>query len=121
MNFLQADRQVSVKDEIAEIGLFWTGPLNVRPQDELGVAFGRVHVSSRASAGERLYDAQVAVPNDLPLQPVETSEFPLEIYYAIYPRQGMTLRPNVQFIRSPHGVSDSPTLVVFGLHFSFLF
>jgi len=37
MNFLQADRQISVKDQIAEIGLFWTGPFNARPQDELGV------------------------------------------------------------------------------------
>ena len=121
MNFLQADRQISVKDEVAEIGLFWTGPLNARPQDELGAAFGRVHVSSRVSAGERLYDAQVAAPNDQLLQPVETSEFPLEIYYGISLTPGLTLRPNVQFIRSPHGVSDSPTLVVFGLHFSVLF
>jgi porin len=120
LNFVQADRQVSVKDQIAEIGVFWVGPLAARPHDEIGAAIARVHVSSRLAASERLYNARVAEPDDLPLQGVQGYEFPLEIYYSLAPNPAVTIRPNLQIIRSPEGVRERSALVVVGLHVSVL-
>ena len=121
MNFVQADRQISVKDQIAEVGLFWTGPWSARPQDEVGAAIARNHVSSRLAASERLYNAAVAGPEGTAVQPVQTAEFPFEIYYGLTLTPAVTLRPNLQVIRAPDGVSSHATLVVLGLHFSALF
>jgi len=64
----------------AEIGLFWTGPLRARPEDDLGVAFGRVHVNRRIADAEVLYDAQVAPNSSLAPVPVQHTECPMEIY-----------------------------------------
>jgi len=121
MNFVQTDHDITKIGQIAEVGLFWTGPLPARPQDDLGVAVGRVRVNTRVADGEVLYNAQVAPLLDLPPQPVQRAEYPTEIYYSLNVTPAITLRPNVQFIHAPGGVSDRANLLVLGLHSSVKF
>jgi porin len=121
MNFVQADRHITAKEQIAEVGLFWTGPLASRPQDDLGVAIGRVHVNSLIAQGEALYNADVAQPSDLIPEPVQHNEYPMEVYYGVNITPAITFRPNIQFIHAPGGVNARADLVLFGAHLSVQF
>jgi porin len=116
MNFVQTDHDITKIGQIAELGLFWTGPLPARPQDDLGLAIGRVQVNPRVSDGEVLYNAQVAPILGLPPQPVQHAEYPTEVYYSVNVTPAITLRPNVQLIHAPGGVNDRANVLVLGLH-----
>ena len=121
MNFVQTDHDITKIGQIAELGLFWTGPLPARPQDDLGIAVGRVQVNSRVAVGEVLYNAQVAPLLDLLPEPVQHAEYPMEIYYSLNITPAVTLRPNVQLIHAPGGVSDRANVLLLGLHLSVKF
>src|SRR5258708_36264685 len=121
MNFVQTDHDITKIGQIAELGLFWTGPLPARPQDDLGIALGRVQVNHRLRDGEVLYNAQVAPRLNLPAQPVQHAEYPTEIYYSLNVTPAITLRPNVQLIHAPGGVNNRVNVLVVGLHSSVKF
>jgi len=121
VNFLETDHDITKIVQIAEIGLFWTGPLIVRPQDDLGIAFGRTRINSRVTDSEVLYNTQVAPTLGLPPEPVQHAEYPMEIYYSVNVTRAITIRPNVQFIRAPGGVDDRANVLVLGLHASVKF
>jgi porin len=120
-NFVQTDHDITKIGQIAEIGLFWTGPLPARAQDDLGVAVGRVRVNSKVTDGEVLYNAQVAPLLGLPPEPVQRAEYPMEIYYSVNITPAITFRPNIQFIHAPGGVVDRANVLVLGLHSSVQF
>ena len=121
MNFVQTDHDITKIGQIAEMGLFWTGPLPARSQDDLGVAVGRVRVNGTVTEGEVLYNAQVATLLNLPPEPVQHAEYPMEIYYSVNITPAITLRPNIQFIHAPGGVDDRANVLVLGLHSSVKF
>jgi len=121
VNFVQTDHDITKIGQIAEVGLFWTGPLPARPQDDLGVAVGRVRVNSKVTDGEVLYNAQVAPLLDVPPEPVQHAEYPTEMYYSVNITPAITLRPNIQFIHAPGGVDDRANVLVLGLHSSVRF
>jgi porin len=121
LNFVRTDRDITTLEQIAEAGFFWTGPLSFRPQDDLSVAIGRTHVNGRVTAGQSLYNDAVAAPNGLLPEPVQKDEYPMELHYSINITPAVTIRPNVQFIRAPGGVSERASVVVFGLHSSVKF
>src|SRR5260221_9434767 len=115
-NFVQADRDTATIDQLITLGLFYTGPFDARPQDDLGFAVGRTHVNSRVA------DAQSA-QNAAGLGPVSVqhSEYPVELYYSFNVAQWLTLRPNPQYIFRPGGTSDNTDVVVAGLKASIKF
>ncbi len=115
-NFVQADRDTATIDQLITLGLFYTGPFDARPQDDLGFAVGRTHVNSRVA------DAQSA-QNAAGLGPVSVqhSEYPVELYYSFNVAQWLTLRPNLQYIFRPGGTSDNTDVVVAGLKASIKF
>jgi len=121
MNFVQTDHDITKIAQIAELGLFWTGPLPARPQDDLGIAVGRVQVNTRVADGEVLHNAQVAPLLGLPPEPVQRAEYPTEIYYSWNVTPAITLRPNVQLIHAPGGVGDRANVLALGLHSSVKF
>ena len=118
MNFLETDHNITKIGQIAELGLFWTGPVPTRPQDDIGVAIGRVRVNNKVTDSELLYNAEVAPLLDLPLEPAQHAEYPMEMYYSVNFRHAVTLRPNIQFIHAPGGVADRANVLVLGLHSS---
>jgi porin len=121
MNFVETDRNITKIGQIAELGLFWSGPLSARPKDDIGIAVGRIQVNSKVTDSELLYNADVATASDLPPEPVQYAEYPMEIYYSVNITPAVTLRPNVQFIPAPGGVTNRANVLVLGLHSSVSF
>jgi porin len=119
-NFVQADRRIAEIEQIAEIGLFWTGPTSWRPQDDLSAATGRVHVNSLIAEGATLYNSQLPPPPGPP-KPVPHNEYSSEIHYSFNITPAITVRPNIQFIRAPGGVNERTSVLVWGTHLSVQF
>jgi len=121
MNFMQADPRITAKQQIVEVGLFWTGPFAARPRDDLGVAIGRTHVNKLIAQGQALYNTDVALPSGLAPGPIQHNEYPMEIYYGIKVTPAIDLRPNIQIIHAPGGVNERTDVVLFGLHLAVQF
>jgi porin len=115
-NFVQADRDTATIDQLITLGLFYTGPFDARPQDDIGFAIGRTHVNSRVADGQKLQNASGVGP-----VPVQGSEYPLELYYTYNATSWLMLRPNLQFIYHPGGTSERQNVVVLGLKASMKF
>ena len=115
-NFVQADRNTATIDQLITLGLFYSGPFDARPQDDLGFAVGRTHVSSRVADGQELQNAVGQGP-----VLVKGSEYPIEFYYSINATKWMTLRPNIQYIYRPGGSDQNEDVVVLGLKASVKF
>jgi porin len=115
-NFVQADRDTAFIDQLITVGLFYTGPFDWRPQDDIGFAIGRTHVNSRVAEGQQLQNSAGLGP-----VPVQQSEYPTEIYYSIHATRWLMLRPNLQYIYRPGGTSENQNVVVVGLKASVLF
>jgi len=109
-NFVQADRDTATIDQLIIVGLFYTGPLNARPQDDIGFAVGRTHVNNNVAQGQQLQNA-----NGLGPVAVESSEYPVELYYTFYIGNWLSLRPNIQYIVHPGGTSQNDNVLVLGL------
>ena len=91
-------------------GFFYTGPFDARAQDEIGFAAGRTHVNDRVADAERLLNAAGLGP-----VPVQGSEYVAELYYGVHAFSGLVLRPNLQFVHDPGGISQNKDAVVLGL------
>src|SRR5262249_52109384 len=115
-NFVQADRNTAVIDQLITVGAFYNGPFNERPGDQLGFAVGRTHVNSRVADGERLQNAAGLGP-----VPVQSSEYPVELYYSINVTPWLIVRPNLQYILHPGGTSENPNALVLGVKASLSF
>jgi porin len=115
-NFVQGDRRITRIEQIAEVGFFWTGVTDWRPQDDLGLAIGRVHVNGLIAQGATLYDSRIALPAGLASQPAAHDEYPMEVHYSVNVTPAIVVRPNIQLIHAPGGVAARANDLVFGLH-----
>ena len=115
-NFVQADRDTATIDQLIIVGLFYTGPFNARPQDDIGFAVGRTHVNSNVAQGEQLQNA-----NGLGPVAVQTNEYPIELYYTFNIGNWLALRPNIQYILHPGGTSENDNVLALGLKASVKF
>jgi porin len=119
-NFVQADRRIAEIEQIAEVGLLWTGPTSWRPQDDLGVTVGRAHVNSLIAESATLYNSQLP-PTAGRANPIPDNEYPVEVHYSVNVTSAITVRPNIQFVHAPGGIQEAEDVVVFGLHLSIYF
>jgi porin len=110
LNATYADRRTSTLDSQVTLGMLYTGPFAWRPADELGFAVGETHVNPRVAGVERL-------ENELGYGPVgvQASEWVGEVFYNIHAKGWLDLRPNVQYIVAPGGVSSNTSDVIVGL------
>ena len=46
---------------------------------------------------------------------VQSSEYPVELYYTVNATKWLMLRPNIQYIYHPGGTSENANVVVLGL------
>lgn len=105
-NFIQSDRDVSSVERLWHLGAFIRGPLAQRPQDEIGLALGRLEVNPRSA--RRVQQAS-GVPRRADV------EYPVELYYGLQLTPALTLRPNLQYVRNPGGFEHDRSVVVWGL------
>ena len=90
-------------DVYADGGLEFVGLTDARPHDKFGIAAAYARVSGRAQALDR--DFQFIYG---PMWPVRSSEALLTAVYQYEVRAGVTLQPNLQFIRYPGGGATDP-------------
>ncbi|NVZ17591.1 MULTISPECIES: carbohydrate porin [unclassified Pseudomonas] len=106
-NFIQSGRDVSYVEKVWHAGAFVSGPFAGRPQDELGLAIGRLEVNEKSAQRIRQQSGYTQTAPD--------TEYPMELYYGIAVTPALTLRPNVQYTSNPGGLSGDKSVVVFGL------
>ena len=97
-------------DVYADGGLEFIGIADARPHDKLGVAVAYAHLSPWAKALDRDFRSRYG-----PNWPVRTSESLLTAVYQYEVRAGLTLQPNVQYIRHPGAGATSPTATMPGV------
>jgi porin len=105
-----ADRRTAFIDAQVAGGLVYTGPFRSRPDDDIGLAVGMTHVSSRVAWSETLQNLVGLAP-----VPVQSSEYVVEAYYTYRPLNGLEVRPNIQYVIEPGGTSQNRNALVFGL------
>lgn len=103
VNITQTDRRTTVTDNQVAAGLIYTGLLSFRPHDDLGFAVARTNVNGRAWQGQ------------IGGKPRPNAEYAAELAYGIHVTGWLTLRPNVQYIVDPGGLSDANDVVIFGV------
>lgn len=110
LNVTQTDRRTSQTDNQVALGLIYTGVFDSRPHDVIAVALGRTQVNSRYARTEAL--TNLVQPGSTQVQ---HAEYVLEAYYNFEVAGGLELRPNVQLIRYPGGVTSAKDAAVFGI------
>lgn len=90
-------------DVYADGGFEFVGLSDARPRDKFGIAAAYAHVSRRAQALGRDFQSIYG-----PVWPLRTTEELLTAVYQYEVQAGLTLQPNVQFIRHPGGGATDP-------------
>jgi porin len=106
LNATFVDRRTATIDNQIAAGIFYTGPIPLRPADEIGIAVGRTHVNSRVTAMEAL---NIAALPDSP--GVQRSEYVGEMFYCVHTAEWLELRPNVQYIHEPGAIAHRDDVI----------
>lgn len=112
------DHKTSKTDNYQSVALTWKGPFDARPQDEIGVAAGRIHINSsytRMLGDENRFNGQTDY-NSLAYLPIQDgSEYNYEIYYNVQATNWLQIRPNLQYISAPGAVNQVDDAFVGGI------
>ncbi|KQQ80169.1 porin [Xanthomonas sp. Leaf131] len=115
---IDADDQVSTVGQVLAIGGFWKGVFAARPNDRIGVAFGRNALSRNLRSAQRNYNQ--TLPAGTAAVGVQRYEYPIELNYNIAVSRGIEVMPSVQYIRHPGG-RDVDNATLLGLQVSLNF
>ncbi|MFF7064039.1 carbohydrate porin [Pseudomonas sp. NPDC008258] len=111
------DKKTNAIDNYVQAGLVYKGPFDARAKDDIGFALARVHVNPAYRKNARLANQAAGLDDyDNPgYLPVQDTEYSAELYYGIHLADWLTVRPNLQYIRHPGGVSQVDGALVGGL------
>ncbi|WCE04721.1 carbohydrate porin [Pseudoxanthomonas sp. JBR18] len=115
-SMIRADQDVATVGEVLAVGGFWKGFLPSRPDDRIGLAFGRNAVSDKLTDAQRLYDR--TLPAGATPIGVQHYEYPIELNYNIAAYRGIEIMPSIQYIRHPGGYADADSATILGLQVS---
>ena len=111
------DKKTNAIDNYVQAGVVYKGPFDARAKDDIGFALARVHVNPGYRKNARLINQANSLYNyDNPgFLPVQDTEYSAELYYGIHLADWLTVRPNLQYIRHPGGVSRVDDALIGGL------
>lgn len=111
------DKKTNAIDNYVQAGLVFKGPFDARAKDDIGFALARVHVNPAYRKNARLVNQAAGLYDyDNPgFLPVQDTEYSAELYYGIHLADWLTVRPNLQYIRHPGGVSQVDGALIGGL------
>ncbi|MFD1260501.1 carbohydrate porin [Entomomonas asaccharolytica] len=115
------DRNTNVITNSQFIGGIYKGPFDFRPKDSLGLAITRIDAGSRARRGQQLANAIYQANNGMigydnpSYTPIQRTEYNTELYYAFDIAKWLSVRPNLQYVKNPGGVTHVRNAVVGGL------
>ena len=111
------DKKTNRIDHYASAGAVYKGLFDARPLDDIGLAVSLIHVNpafrknvAYANEANGVFDY-----SDPAYLPVQDTEYNAELNYGIHVARWLTLRPNLQYIRHPGGVSRVDDAWVGGL------
>lgn len=116
-NATMADSGTSAVDRQFALGAMFNGPFN-RSKDRIGVAVGSTHGSHELIRYARLYNQLNA---DAPMPVADTYELASEVFYDWYPAPWLSVRPNLQYVVNPGGITQNRNAFVLGLKTSVAF
>ncbi|QHG88077.1 carbohydrate porin [Xanthomonas sp. NCPPB 1638] len=117
-SIIDADDEVSTVGQVVALGAFWKGVFPARPNDRIGLAFGRNALSDRLRSAQRAYNQRL--PSGAGAIDVQRYEYPIELNYNIPLSRGIEIMPSVQYIRHPGG-RDVDHATLLGLQVSLNF
>ena len=110
LNGTYADRRTSTLDSQVAAGLLYTGLFSARAADEVGFALGETHVNPRVADVETLQSAESGAPVT-----VQGTEYVSEVFYNLHLASWLDVRPSVQYVVQPGGLSHQASDVIAGL------
>ena len=116
-NFTVHDKATNVVDNYQQVGLVYKGAFDGRPKDDIGFGVARIHVNDDVKKRSELLNAANGIDDyDNPgFMPIQRTEYNAELYYGFYVTNWLTVRPNLQYIKSPGGVDEVDNALVAGL------
>ncbi|KJK17734.1 porin [Pseudomonas sp. 2(2015)] len=111
------DKKTNAIDNYVQAGVVYKGPFDARAKDDIGFALARVHVNPayRKNAQAINQARDVSDFNDSLFRPIQDTEYSAELYYGIHLADWLTVRPNLQYIRHPGGVSQVDDALIGGI------
>nr|AET31454.1 carbohydrate selective porin/channel OprB [Pseudomonas bharatica CSV86] len=116
-NFTVHDKDTNVVDNYQQVGLVYKGAFDGRPKDDIGFGVARIHVNDDVKKRAELINAGNGIDDyDNPaFVPIQRSEYNAELYYGFHVTDWLTVRPNLQYIKSPGGVDEVDNALVAGI------
>lgn len=102
INLTVHDDKTNNVDNMQNIGLIYTGVLDMRPQDEIALGFARIHLNGDLNTGQE-------------------EEYNTELYYGLHATNWLTIRPNLQYIRHVGADKNGENVWVGGIKFQTAF
>lgn len=114
------DRNTATMDYQTQIGAIYKGPFACRPQDYIGLGFSKMHANSKVAERAQLSNQLKGVDDyeNTSWTPVRGSEYAAELHYSYAVTPWLKLRPNVQLLVHPGGVSEIKNAWVIGSQIS---
>lgn len=111
------DQATSRIDNYQSIGVVYTGLLDARPKDDIGLAVSRIHINDDVARYEKELNGASGIGDydDPGFVPVQHTENNVELNYGLHVANWLTVRPNIQFVRQPGGVKEVDDAWVAGL------
>ena len=111
------DKKTNAIDNYVQAGVVYKGLFDARTKDDIGFALARVHVNPayRKNAQAQNRARVVADYDDARYLPPQDTEYSAELYYGIHLANWLTVRPNLQYIRHPGGVSRVDDALIGGV------
>ncbi|ENV46405.1 hypothetical protein P255_00544 [Acinetobacter brisouii CIP 110357] len=107
MNFSFHDRTTNKVENMQQVGLKYIGLLDRHPNDILGLAINRIHVSNRYRQVHQNINAD--------------AEYNIEMNYSYFPTKWLMLRPNIQYVVNPGATNHVNNALVLGLSSKIVF
>ncbi|MDH0636256.1 carbohydrate porin [Pseudomonas sp. GD03860] len=116
-NVTVQDRETSQVGHFIQLGFTYKGVFDARPQDDLGFGVARISTNSRFRNNQKAINQanNLSDYNNPAYQPVQGNEYDAELYYGIHATRWLVIRPNVQYVRDPGGVSEVDDAWVLGV------
>jgi len=116
-NFTVHDKATNVVDNYQQVGLVYKGAFDGRPKDDIGFGVARIHVNDDVKKRAELLNASSGIDdyNDMGFMPIQRTEYNAELYYGFHVTNWLTVRPNLQYIKSPGGVDEVDNALVAGV------
>ena len=111
------DKKTNAIDNYVSAGLSYQGLFDARAQDDIGFAVARLHANPAFRKNARAQNLASGIDDyDNPgYLPVQDTEYSAELYYGVHVTNWLTVRPNLQYIRHPGGVSKVDDALIGGL------